>query len=121
MEIAKCLVALGGDLNNVVPKTDVTPAEVLTLIAVHGEGAVTDIEVTGEIERTNRQELERLRDVLTGYGRAQDNDAKPVIHSVFPGAGARVPDTFAETELPEGLYKVLPKVKKAKQPANVLA
>lgn len=121
MEIAKCLVALGGDLNNVVPKYDVTPGEVAVLIGIHGEGAVTDIEATGEVERTNRQELDRLRDPLTGYGRAQNSDGKPIVHEVFPGAGARVPDIFADMELPESLFKVAPKAKKAEKPADVMA
>ncbi|MFK3857821.1 hypothetical protein [Agrobacterium pusense] len=104
MEKGNALVALGGDSGNTVPKYDVTPAEVAVLRVIHGDDAVFDIEKTGKIDRTNRQELSRLTEV---YGQRQPNgnSAAPAVSALFPGAAARVFESFDELELDESLFK----------------
>lgn len=104
MEKGNALVALGGDSGNTVPKYDVTPAEIAVLRVIHGDDAVFDIEKTGTIDRTNRQELARLTEV---YGQRQPNgnSAAPAVSALFPGAAARVFESFDELELDESLFK----------------
>jgi hypothetical protein len=55
-----CTVAIGGDIRSVVPKTMVTPAEIMLLQSIHGGDAVTNIRVNGELDATNDQERNRL-------------------------------------------------------------
>lgn len=121
MEKGNALVALGGDSGNTVPKYDVTPAEVAVLRVIHGDDAVFDIEKTGKIDRTNRQELSRLTEV---YGQRQPNgnSAAPAVSALFPGAAARVFESFDELELDESLFKPVrrdtPKAKATQEPAQ---
>ncbi|UXS23085.1 Rho termination factor N-terminal domain-containing protein [Agrobacterium tumefaciens] len=104
MEKGNALVALGGDSGNTVPKYDVTPAEIAVLRVIHGDDAVYDIEKTGTVNRTNRAELSRLTEV---YGQRQPNgnSAAPAVSALFPGAAARVFESFDELELDESLFK----------------
>lgn len=62
MQTLNAMVALTGDRNNMVWKTDLTPAEILLLQALHGVDAVLQIEPTGETKREPMQEIERLRE-----------------------------------------------------------
>ena len=55
-----CTVAIGGDIRSVVPKTMVTPAEIMLLQSIHGGDAVTNIRVNGELDATMDQERNRL-------------------------------------------------------------
>ena len=55
-----CTVAIGGDIRSVVPKTLVTPAEIMLLQSIHGDDAVTNIRVNGELDATMDQERNRL-------------------------------------------------------------
>lgn len=59
-------IAIGGDIKNVVHRDDLTWPEVVLMRDIHGEAAVTNIEITGESELDERDEIERLR---TRYGR----------------------------------------------------
>lgn len=82
MELAHCILALGGDKSMTVPKFNVTPAEIAVLMAIHGEDAVFDIQPTGEkVKRSNADEMDRL---YAAYP-AKDADGKPMIQSVYPG------------------------------------
>jgi hypothetical protein len=101
MQIANCLVALGGDQGNRVPKHGVTAAEIAVLRLEHGEDAVQDIEPAGEINRRNRDELLRLQSV---YGRRDAQRASPVA-ILYPGAAARVHERLDELDLPEQFFK----------------
>ena len=69
MQLATCLLSLGGDAGNTVPKYDVTPSEVAVLRVIHGDEAVKEIRVTGSDDRGNRAERERL---VAFYGRTVD-------------------------------------------------
>jgi hypothetical protein len=101
MQIANVLVSIGGDHGNTVPLYGVTAAEVAVLLRIHGIEAVTEIEPIGEIERSNREELARLKQMY----RAKDEDGVPFIEGIYPGAAARVFQTFADLELPAEHYK----------------
>jgi len=59
-EKCSCTVAIGGDIRSVVPKTMVTPAEIMLLQSIHGDDAVTNIRVNGELDATMDQERNRL-------------------------------------------------------------
>ena len=59
-------IAIGGDIKNVVHRADLTWPEVVLMRDIHGEAAVTNIEITGESPLDPRDEIERLR---VRYGR----------------------------------------------------
>lgn len=103
LQTADVVLALGGDRRNTVPKYAVTAAEVAVLRYIHGEDAVFDINVhETPAERTHRQEIGRL---AQAYGR-QDGERRfsPAVDALFPGAAARVFETFDELDLPEDFY-----------------
>lgn len=108
MQLANILLALGGDKDNTVPKTMVTPAEIAVLQYVHGNESVSDIEPYGQVDRAHRAERQRL---LERYGRMDEGRlTSKAVEALFPGAAARVYETFAELELPEEFYKAASRV-----------
>lgn len=102
MQTASLLVALGGDLGNTVPKHDCTASEIAILRAIHGEGSVIDIDPTGDVKRSNQEELSRLR---ANYGGAKDAENNSIVSQIFPGAAARMFDTIDELGLDESFFK----------------
>jgi hypothetical protein len=113
MQTASLLLALGGDGTMTVPKYGVTPAEVLLLRAIHGEEAVTDIDIqdgeaksidNDEKKRTSREERARL---FEQYAKVTpDGGTKlPQLDALFPGVSAKLPETFGELELDDAFYK----------------
>lgn len=102
MQLATVMLALAGDRANTIQKFDVTPSEVAVLQRIHGTDAVFDIAVTGDDKRTNRQERERLTEA---YGKmtVDGQYESPAVNSLFPGAAARLFETFDELELDESL------------------
>lgn len=108
MQTANILLALAGDTGNTVPKHGVTAAEVAVLRIIHGDDSVSDIEVIGVAlddgkPRTHRAERARLSEL---YGRQIEGRwSSPAVEALFPGAAARVFETFDEMELPEELFK----------------
>ncbi len=116
METADVIVAIGGDTGNTVPRYDVTPAEVAVLREVHGDEAVFDIAPKGVVDRTHRAERERL---IEKYGRQHEGQFKAsAVERLFPGAAARVFETFAELDLPEDFYKAQTRVSASVAPAK---
>lgn len=101
MQTANVTINVGGDKGTQVHKS-VTAAEIPVLRAIHGDDAVSNIDPTGEVERSNREELDRLRET---YGRATDTENRSHFNTIYPGAGARVFQTLDELGLPEILYK----------------
>ena len=101
MQTAKVMVNIGGDKGHQVPKI-VTAAEIPVLMAIHGDEAVSDIEPADDVERSNREELERLYNL---YGGATDGEGRALVKSVYPGAGARVFLTLGELGLHDNFYK----------------
>jgi hypothetical protein len=61
MQILNALVAIKGDRNNTLLKTDLTPPEVLLLQQLHGEDAVLQIEPIQNVERDPLAEIDRLK------------------------------------------------------------
>jgi hypothetical protein len=103
MQTVNCVVAIGGDQGNTVPKFGITIAEVAVLRAIHGPDAIIDIELAGDVERGNRDERLRL---LKEYV-ARDEDGKLIVENLFPGVGAKVPEDLEDLGLPEELMKPL--------------
>lgn len=103
MQLANATVALAGDTGNTVQKFEVTPAEVAVLQLIHGNDAVTEITVLEEeTDRNSRAERQRLSET---YG-AQEGETfrSRAVDALFPGAAARLFETFDELELDESLY-----------------
>lgn len=105
MQTATILLSLSGERDNQIPKYDVTPAEALLLRALHGDEAVTEIEVNEEgVDTTSRAERARLFNV---YSRPNPRGGRlcPELDGLFPGAAARLPEKFEEVELDESFFK----------------
>lgn len=102
MQIATCWVALGGDTGNTVPKFDVTPAEIAVLQLIHGSDAVFDISPGPDVNRSNRDERSRLQ---AFYGKPEGSREPSAVNVLFPGIGARLPETFDELEIDESFFK----------------
>ena len=114
MELANIMLALGNDRGNTIPKYDVTPAEIVVLLRIHGEDAVFDIEPTGEtVERGSREERARL---LEAY-RAVDG-SEPVVMQVYPGQMPVLHTQIADLGLPETFFKATARVQ-PKAPAKI--
>jgi hypothetical protein len=54
-------VRLGGSVMHEIRKDDVTPAEIAILRILHGNDAVLEITATGDTDRDDEEELDRLR------------------------------------------------------------
>lgn len=126
MQTANIMLNIGSDGSSIVSKENVTPAEVAVLRVIHGDDAVTDIDVLdAEAEnenggkRTHRQEIARLTEV---YGKNQPEGGRVAmaVQTLFPGAAARVFENFEELELDESLFKAedrkAPKAAKTSEP-----
>lgn len=111
MELANCIVALGGDIQNTVPKFNVTPAEVALLLAIHGDQSVTEIEVTGTVERRNAEEAERL---MANYP-ARNEDGALLLQVIYPGRSPVLHQTFADLQLPDDFFAVSARAVPAEQ------
>lgn len=103
MQTANVLLALAGHKGNTVFKAGVTAAEIAVLRLIHGNDAVTEIEPTGEIKRSHRDELTRLRE---RYGAMEgETFQSKAVNSLFPGAAARVFERLDELDIPEEFFK----------------
>lgn len=91
MQRANCTVRLAGSGDNTVAKTNVSPAEIACLLAIHGEGSVVDIQPTSMDKTPHVDERTRLKFI---YG-------KPVIDRLFPGDFSKLPVTIAELGIGE--------------------
>ena len=54
------LLALKGEMGNVLSKTGISPAEIRMLMSIHGETAVTEILESGEMQSDVTEERDRL-------------------------------------------------------------
>lgn len=106
MQIANVMVALGGDKGTKVPKYGITVSEIEVLRAIHGADAVDEIEPKGEVDRSDRDEINRLIEL---YGRARGGeDNREIVKDLFPGgARSRAFRSFDEIALDESLFKPL--------------
>lgn len=124
MQYANIMLALGGDSGNQVAKFFVTPAEVLILQAIHGNDAVTEVDILDFSDdrlvknvseddldayesRTANEDLARLREEYR-HARVDDGNGSQqlVVSGLFPGAGAKAPESFTDLDtLPDEFYK----------------
>jgi len=96
MELATCMLALGGDAGQTIQKYNVTPSEVAVLRLIHGNDSVTEIVKIGKVDRPMRVERARL---VEAYGRGMDGVIRcPAVDSLFPGVAARLFERFSEIE-----------------------
>lgn len=105
MQTANAYVHLGGDSGTTVPKYGLTVSEIAVLQAIHGRGAVIEVEPAGEINRSDREEIGRLTEI---YGRAMidgPNGKVSVVQTLFPGAAARAFQTLDQLDIPEDCFK----------------
>lgn len=100
-ETADMIVALGGDINNTVPRYGVTAAECALLQAIHGTDAVTLIKPTGSVKRSNRAEKARLVGI---YAPHENSNGAKVMNQLYPGAAARLFERYNELELAEAQF-----------------
>lgn len=107
MEVVNCLVALGGDRGNSVPKTLIVP-EIPVLQAIHGPDAVYDIIKAGKRDQSNANALAWLR---AEYGSARDEDGKSLIAAVYPGLGATVPERLSQLSVSDEHMKATSRAK----------
>lgn len=116
MDTANVTVALGGERGSTVGKYNVTAAEIAVLRAIHGDDAVFDIIPGAPVERSNREELARLKHI---YGKAVDGEQRAYVDTLYPGAAARVFEKLEELGLPDDYYKAEKRVavKAAPEPA----
>lgn len=112
MQTANIMLALGGDAGTLVPKDNVTASEIAVLQLIHGNSAVTDVEPTGTVQRSNRDELQRLREIY-GHAKVTDMDGSPapVLNVLFPGAGARAIEKLEDLEIAPEFYKAKERAK----------
>ena len=104
MQIANILLAVAGERGHTVPKYEVTPSEVAVLRLLHGDDAVTDIEVLDDIKRSHRAERDRLAEIF-GRKSAEGRHTAPAVDALFPGAAASLFERFEELDIPEEFYK----------------
>lgn len=104
-EIANIIVANGGDTLNTVPRYGVTAAEVAVLQVIHGTDSISNIIPRGTVERPQKVERARLKAV---YGTARNHDGQLFVDLLYPGAAARVFETFDELELVDGQFASAP-------------
>ena len=104
MQTANCTVALAEDMGNTVPKKNVTPAEVVVLRAIHGEGAVFNIDILDKECKTSGREILQDLSHPRRYGRAQDSEKNQIVRTVFPSPMSPLPQTFAEIGLDESMF-----------------
>lgn len=118
MDYVNAQVAIGGDVNNTVPKFRVPVSEIPVLAAIHGPDALTEFEQCdapdGAEDLSNRDEMQRLHSI---YGRTEDGEGNPVLRGVYPGAGAKVVTSIDDLDIPEGAMKVTERAVVKKEPA----
>lgn len=103
MQTATVMVNIGGDAGNTVEKYNVTVSEIVVLQKIHGSDAVVNIRPGETIDRSSKAERARLD---YEYGAPQDDGSKrsKVVDLLFPGAAARLFETFEEAEIDEQFF-----------------
>ncbi|API60535.1 hypothetical protein BSL82_15630 [Tardibacter chloracetimidivorans] len=102
MQLCNVEVRLGDSAGHTVRKSDVTPAEILVLRAIHGESAVVDINPTKMSKRAQHEEWDRLQ---RSYGRTPagltDAGNGSLLEKLFPGAQKNLPVSLKDIGLAE--------------------
>ncbi len=82
VKLHTCKVRLAGQVQDQVEKTAVTAAEMHVLRVIHGEDAITDIVETGDVDRSEAMERDRLEFIYS----------EDLIRRVFGATVARIGD-----------------------------
>ena len=99
MQLSNITLRLGGSQLHTVPKTGVTPAEILVLQRIHGNDSVVDVRpVKFDKNRSHMNEFERLANLYDGAASAAapGDDAGSIMGTLFPGAMKKLPRTLKE-------------------------
>jgi hypothetical protein len=102
MQICDVTVRLAGSVQHTVPKTGVTPGEIVLLKHIHGGDSVVDIRPTGKIKRSDHAEWDRL---AASYDQAAAMPAPgetrvPLMERLFGASAIRkLPKTLKEIGL----------------------
>lgn len=99
MQLANLTLRLGGSQLHTVPKTGVTPAEILVLQAIHGADATVNIRPTKvDRARSHAAEYERLANIYDKAASSNEpgEDRKSIMATLFPGALKKLPTTLKE-------------------------
>lgn len=91
MQTLNATVRLNSDLTNTVRKNNITVPEAALLTGIHGDGSLTDLELSADIETTDHEERERLASI---YGGSEDN--RKILANLFPGAHSPLPRFFLD-------------------------
>jgi hypothetical protein len=107
MQLSNVEVRLGGNVLHTVPKMGVTPAEIVVLQHIHGEGSVVNVRPTGKTSRaTHGQEFARLSALYDrrggGFAAKPGDEPETIMGRLFPGAIKKLPETLAEIGMEPG-------------------
>ena len=89
MKLYSATVHLSGSIFNQVRKTDLTPAEIIILKRMHGGDAIKEIAATGDADRSDEAERERLHDTYGAALRSIEN--VKTIEGILGVAGMPLP------------------------------
>lgn len=110
MQIVNCTVAIDGEAGMTVSKPGITVSELLVLRAIHGDDAVRNVEVVGDIDVSPAEERERLSLLyIAPAGIVRDT----------LGAQGSLPESLDETNFPEDfIISAAAPAKKGKRKAS---
>lgn len=120
MELCDVTVRLGGSVQHTVPKSEVTPAEILLLKHIHGGDSVIDIRPAGKDKRQHAAEWDRLSRLYDGAADANaPGQAKvSLMERLFGGAAIRkLPATLKDIGL-AGVVSAAPAKQIVAEPAD---
>lgn len=100
MDIFTGKLRLAGSIQNEIPKTDMTAAEVVLLRAIHGHDSVVDLKRTGSHKMLHAEERERL---ITLYGEAKNPDGQFYFREMFGPEHRELPTKVLDYQDPEKL------------------
>jgi hypothetical protein len=129
LKVYNCIVRIGGDIGNTVPKHRITAAEVLVLKRLHGEDSVLDIEEAGKASAVlTKQKLysdlmvkfkkpEVQKEVIALFGVAENPNIPDALPRFSPKFASVEDMDAADVEAMEAKAK-LEAEKKAKEEAE---
>lgn len=92
MQLCNAMLRLNGSNDHVIPMTDLTPAEILILMNIHGAAGnppLIDIRPTRMDKRSHAEEWERLArkyDALSMMPNADGTEHGSIMSKLWPGA-----------------------------------
>lgn len=99
MQLCDVDVCLAGDRNHVVPKRNVSVAELEVLRAIHGEDAIQNIKPRGNQRVSTAEELDRLRRKYRGNVATEAGLSRGIVDQIFRGPRPSLPTTLNDIGL----------------------